>query len=100
LAIPARETGIRNFCLWALFMAVLTQRKLLARPAFARGAEVKIRRSSVRLAVAWCRAAARSDAALRASFAFLTRGLPCPSADELVLAPMTDGEGAAARFSS
>ncbi|MGH8225035.1 MAG: squalene/phytoene synthase family protein [Gammaproteobacteria bacterium] len=76
LAIPARETGMRNFCLWALYMALLTQRKLLATPSFARGAEVKISRRSVRATVVWCRLAARSDAALKASFALLARGLP------------------------
>ncbi len=76
LAIPARETGIRNFCLWALYMAVLTQRKLLARPDFAGGAEVKISRRSVRATVAWCRYAAGSDALLKASFALIVRGLP------------------------
>lgn len=78
LAIPARETGIRNFCLWALFMAVLTQRKLLANPDFAGGEAVKIRRASVRQVVAWCRLSVRSDAALRASFALLLRALPLP----------------------
>ncbi|MGH8162425.1 MAG: squalene/phytoene synthase family protein [Gammaproteobacteria bacterium] len=76
LAIPARERGIRNFCLWALFMAVLTQRKLFAHPGFADGAAVKIRRRSVRATVAWCRAASGSDAALKASFNLLARGLP------------------------
>lgn len=76
LAIPAHETGMRNFCLWALFMAVLTQRKLLAHPDFAGGAEVKISRRSVRATVAWCRFASGRDAVLKASFTLLARGLP------------------------
>ncbi len=76
LAIPARERGIRNFCLWALFMAVLTQRRLLAHPDFGDGATVKISRRSVRTTVAWCRMASGSDAALKGSFALLARGLP------------------------
>lgn len=78
LAIPAHEAGIRNFCLWALFMAVLTQRKLLAHADFARGAEVKISRGSVRSVVAWCRLAVRRDRMLTASFALLARALPPP----------------------
>jgi len=99
LAIPRRESGIRNFCLWALFMAVLTQRKLLARPGFASGAEVKIRRSTVRLVVAGCRLGARSDAALRASFALASRGLPRAPA-ELVAANSSASGREGARVSS
>ena len=78
LALPSRESGLRNFCLWALFMAVVGHRKLLEQPGFASGAEVKISRGTVRRVVAWCRMAARSDAALRASFRWLTRELPAP----------------------
>ncbi|MDN5864757.1 MAG: squalene/phytoene synthase family protein [Gammaproteobacteria bacterium] len=76
LTLPARETQLRNFCLWALYMALLTQRKLLANLDFAHGAEVKISRRSVRLSVAWSRFAADKDSALRASYALLARGLP------------------------
>ncbi|HEX5313525.1 MAG TPA: squalene/phytoene synthase family protein, partial [Gammaproteobacteria bacterium] len=78
LAIPPQQTGIRNFCLWALFMAGLTQRKLLAHPDFASGKEVKITRASVRRTVAWCRLASRSDVLLRGSFALLVHRLPEP----------------------
>ena len=78
LALPAREAGLRNFCLWALYMAVLGHRKILAHPDFSNGNEVKIKRRSVRAVVVWCRLAARSDMALKASFAWLTRGLPGP----------------------
>ncbi|HYW75685.1 MAG TPA: squalene/phytoene synthase family protein [Gammaproteobacteria bacterium] len=79
LALPARESGLRNFCLWALYMAVLGHRKILRNPAFASGTDVKIKRRSVRAVVAWCRLTARSDMALKASFAWLTRGLPDPA---------------------
>lgn len=80
LAIPTHETGIRNFCAWSLFMAVLTQRKLLAHPAFAHGADVKIRRPTVRAVVAWCRIAVHSDRVLAGSFAMLARPLPAADA--------------------
>lgn len=83
LAIPTRQTGIRNFCLWALYMALLTQRKLVSHPDFKSGAEVKIKRSSVRAVVAWCRLAAPSDRALRTSFALLARALPQPYPEDL-----------------
>jgi len=76
LLLPERETAMRNFCLWALYMAVLTQRKIAARPGFGRGEAVKISRRSVRLSVAWSRLAAGQDKALKASFALLERGLP------------------------
>ncbi|MGH8127459.1 MAG: squalene/phytoene synthase family protein [Gammaproteobacteria bacterium] len=78
LALPAREPGLRNFCLWALFMAVVGHRKLLEHPDFASGAEVKISRRTVRRVVLWCRLAAKSNAALRVSFKWLTRNLPPP----------------------
>lgn len=76
LLLPERETALRNFCLWALYMAVLTQRKLIANPRFASGREVKISRRSVRLSVSWSRLAAGRNTALRASFGLLQRGLP------------------------
>lgn len=84
LMLPARETGLRNFCLWALFMAVLTQRKLLAHPDFASGAEVKISRASVHRTVAWCKLTAGVDALLKASFALLTHRLPQPFPGDLM----------------
>ena len=51
LLVPARERGIRNFCLWAIGMAVLTLRKIHDRPGFRSGEEVKISRRSVRATV-------------------------------------------------
>ncbi|MGH8428422.1 MAG: squalene/phytoene synthase family protein [Gammaproteobacteria bacterium] len=93
LAIPAHETGLRNFCLWALYMAVLTQDKLLAHPGFARGDEVKISRRSVRLTVAWCRMAARSNLLLKVSFALLARRLPQASIGDIASGAPTRGAG-------
>ena len=76
LMIPARETGIRRFCLWALGMAVLTLRRIHAHPAFTDSREVKISRNSVRATVVVTNALARSDSALKILFAAFTRGLP------------------------
>ena len=47
LLIPARETGIRRFCLWAIGLAVLTLRKIEQNPRFTAGDEVKVTRSAV-----------------------------------------------------
>ncbi|MGE0386721.1 MAG: phytoene/squalene synthase family protein [Gammaproteobacteria bacterium] len=76
LTIPAYETGIRRFCLWALGMAVLTLRKLNDHRDFTNGREVKITRRTVALTTALTSAAVRSDLALRSMFALAARGLP------------------------
>ncbi len=76
LLIPAHETGIRRFCLWALGMAVLTLRRTYTTPAFGSGQEVKISRRAVKAVVVTTSALARSDAALKILFVGLGRGLP------------------------
>ena len=76
LLIPSRETGIRRFCLWALGMAVLTLRRIHARPAFTDSGQVKISRRSVRATVVVTNALAHSDLALKFLFDTFTRGLP------------------------
>ena len=73
LLIPARETGIRRFCLWALGMAVLSLRRIYAQPAFAEASQVKITRRSVRATMLAGSALAGSDQALRVLFRSLTR---------------------------
>lgn len=76
LRIPAEETGLRRFCLWALFMAVLTLRKLARRLDYAAGADVKISRATVRGVVLATGAAARWDWVLERLFAATAAGLP------------------------
>ena len=76
LLIPAHETGIRRFCLWALGMAVLTLRRTYTTPAFGSGQEVKISRRAVKTVVVSTSALARSNAALKLLFTGLSRGLP------------------------
>lgn len=68
LMIPADQTGMRDFCLWALAMAVLTLRRIAENPIFANGAEVKISRNSVQWVVLLSKLMHRSDALLLASF--------------------------------
>ena len=77
LLIPASETGIRQFCLWALGMAVLTLRKIhRSRGYFCEGATVKISRNSVRATIAVSKIFGRSDTCLRVIFRLFTAGLP------------------------
>ncbi len=78
LIIPARETGIRRHCLWALGMAVLTLRRIHATPAFRSGQEVKISRRSVWAVVIFTSILARSNRALTFLFRILTKRLPSP----------------------
>lgn len=76
LLIPADETGIRRFCLWAIGLAVLTLRKIEHNPRFTAGAQVKIKRSAVAMTRLLTHAAGRSDWMLRRLFALAARGLP------------------------
>jgi farnesyl-diphosphate farnesyltransferase len=76
LLLPREEGGLRNFCLWAIGMAVLTLRKINGRRDFTAGSQVKISRRSVRMVVLMSRLAARHDAVLRTLFAAFAANLP------------------------
>jgi farnesyl-diphosphate farnesyltransferase len=80
LLIPREETAIRNFCLWAIGMALLTLRRISANRAFRSGAEVKISRRSVKLVIAASRLGVKHDRMLEMLFALAARGLPKPEA--------------------
>ncbi|MXX07649.1 MAG: squalene/phytoene synthase family protein [Gammaproteobacteria bacterium] len=74
--IPAREAGIRRFCLWALGLAVLTLRKIQRNPHFTSSDQVKISRRSVRATVFATKIMLRSNRGLRWLFRQAARGLP------------------------
>ena len=76
LLLPAAETGIRLFCLWAIGLAVLTLRKIDAQPHFTRGAQVKVSHGAVLLVRLSTGAAVGSDRLLRWMFEQAARGLP------------------------
>ncbi len=76
LLIPARETGIRRFCLWAIGLAVLTLRRIAANPGFTQGSQVKVSRRTVAVTLALSNAATRRDALLRFLFNRAAAGLP------------------------
>ena len=76
LLIPREEEGIRNFCLWAAGMAMLTLRKLHRHLDFTEGRQVKITRRSVAATIRVSRFAAQHDWLLRQLFLALSIGLP------------------------
>ena len=76
LLIPAHETGIREFCLWALGMAVLTLKKTASHPDFAASAEVKITRRAVKATILTSRVLRSSNLGLNAAFKLAGRSLP------------------------
>jgi farnesyl-diphosphate farnesyltransferase len=76
LLIPADETGIRRFCLWAIGLAILTLRKIAQHPGFSTGAEVKVKRSTVRMTLLLSNMAVRNDWVLRRLFALAATGVP------------------------
>ena len=87
LLIPAKDAGIRRFCLWAVGLAVLTLRKIDRNPAFTSGADVKVRRSSVLMVRTLVEMSIGNDWALRRLFALAARGLPLAKLSSLRRAP-------------
>jgi farnesyl-diphosphate farnesyltransferase len=80
LLLPAEEKGIRLFCLWPLFFAVLTLRELRGNPEVFSGPPVKISRPAVKRVMVFTRALVDKDWALRVAFRTYTAGLPAPAA--------------------
>jgi farnesyl-diphosphate farnesyltransferase len=76
LLIPSREIGIRNFCLWAIGLAVLTLRKINSHLHYTDGNQVKISRASVKGTVVASRVAVRHDRILKLLFYSATLRLP------------------------
>jgi farnesyl-diphosphate farnesyltransferase len=76
LLIPTHEKGIREFCLWALGMAMLTLRKINRNPGFTAGDQVKISRSSVKATVLLSGLTVKYDVLLKRIFRLLGKGLP------------------------
>jgi len=76
--LPSHETGIRNFCLWALGMAVLTLKKIKQHLDFNDSSQVKISRNSVKATIVASKLAARSNWLLSLLFNLSSRGLKTP----------------------
>ncbi len=73
--IPSYETGIRNFCLWALGMAVLTLKKIKQNLDFTRSDQVKISRNSVKSTILATKLVGRSNVLLSLLFNLTGQGL-------------------------
>ena len=96
--VPARETGIRRHCLWALGLAALTLRRIHAKPMFRRGRDVKVSRRSVRAITTTTSTLARSNVALRLLFEVLFRGLSLPRTEHRSNTPRTRSLVVVARY--
>jgi farnesyl-diphosphate farnesyltransferase len=77
--IPSHETGIRNFCLWALGMAVLTLKKIKENLGFTQSDEVKITRTSVKSTILATKLIGRSNSLLSLLFNLASQGLHDPN---------------------
>jgi len=78
LLIPAREKGLRRFCLWAIGMAMLTLKKLNADRHYNSSASTKITRASLKRIIMLSNMAVGQDVLVKGLFASLARGLPKP----------------------
>lgn len=76
--IPAHETGIRNFCLWALGMAILTLKKIKQNLFFNDSSQVKITRNSVKATIISTRLTGWNNMLLTLLFNLTSRGLETP----------------------
>jgi farnesyl-diphosphate farnesyltransferase len=81
LLIPAEESGIRRFCLWAIGLALLTLQNIKRRPHFSSGDQVKVSRRAVAATQLLTSACVRYDWTLRKLFQWAARGLPLVSVD-------------------
>ncbi|RKH20262.1 squalene/phytoene synthase family protein [Corallococcus praedator] len=73
LALPPEEPGLRLFCLYPLFFAVMTLNAVEGNPAVFDPEPVKMRRESVGLLMQLTQERVASDAALRALYAECSR---------------------------
>ncbi len=79
LLIPKKEPGIRNFCLWAIGLAVLTLRKINKRLDYTDGSQVKISRLSVKGTILAIQLTRQNETLLKLIFYFAAWPLPLES---------------------
>jgi farnesyl-diphosphate farnesyltransferase len=90
--LPSHETGIRNFCLWALGMAVLTLKNIKQNLNFNHSDQVKITRKDVKKTIFISRLSARSNSALSLIFNVTSRSLKTPDWHYPLQAGITEGQ--------
>jgi farnesyl-diphosphate farnesyltransferase len=76
--LPSHEIGLRNFCLWALGMAVLTLKKIKENLNFSESNQVKITRNSVKATIIASKLTGRSNLLLSLLFNLTSRNLKTP----------------------
>jgi farnesyl-diphosphate farnesyltransferase len=76
--LPTHETGIRNFCLWALGLAILTLKKIKLNLDFVRSDQVKISRNSVKATIFATRLTRSNNTLLSLLFNITSRELKTP----------------------
>lgn len=77
LMIPSKETGIRNFCLWAIFMALLTLKQIYKNiDSTNTSVDWKINRKAVKKVIVVTKLTANQNFLLKAFFKSTSRGLP------------------------
>ncbi|QRN97406.1 phytoene/squalene synthase family protein [Archangium violaceum] len=76
MALPREEHGIRLFCLWPLFLAVMTLRKVYGNKAVLEKQPVKISRRTVKWVLGSTKLLVARDSVLKMMFAALTAPLP------------------------
>lgn len=76
--LPSHEIGIRNFCLWALGMALLTLKKIKRNLDFNDSSQVKISRRSVKATILVTKLTVRSNRLLSLVFDWISKELKTP----------------------
>lgn len=85
LLIPRSQSGIRNFCLWSLALAVLTLQNIHRNPLYQNAQEIKVKRQRVRQIIALSKVFARSNLAIRGLFRRARKGLPLQTIEGIKL---------------
>ena len=90
--IPAREAGMRRFCLWALGLAVMTLQKVYRNPHFTSGDQVKVSRRTLQATILATNLTLASNRCLYSLFRFAASGLPLWRADTVTWMSMVGPE--------
>ncbi len=77
--LPRNEIGIRNFCLWAIGMAVLTLKNIKSNLEFNDSNQVKITRKNVKNTILVCKLSARSNTLLSLIYNVSSSSLKTPN---------------------
>ena len=76
--LPRHETGIRNFCLWAIGMALLTLKNIKNNLHFTDSDHVKITRKDVKKTILACKLSVRSNTLLSLLYNMSSAALKTP----------------------